>query len=305
MMLTVKETYAPRILRRKAKLMRKKTGDNRWWCRHDTESSSAALIKISLWRPCKLFFTEPIVWFINVWYEPPSISEPFPCAKFSPRNATIYGILYLCFIAYPVVFSQYRGWGPGQSGLAFLGIGVGIILVIAAEPLIRRVINTYPRDSLSGTTPPEAAALIMAIGALITPIGQFGFAWTCLPTSIHWAVPISFGIPFGAGNTLSFIYSSNYLAGSYGIYAARALASNSVIRSIFGATLPLAGAEMYATMTPQLAGTLCGVLTIAMIPIPFIFWRWGGRIRDKSKVIKELRDEQEHKGERPPDSSQV
>lgn len=219
-------------------------------------------------------------------------------AYLGTRNAVIYGILYLCFIAYPVVFSQHRGWGPGQSGLAFLGIGVGIISVIAAEPLIRKLINMYPRDPVTGKTPPEAAALIMALGAVLTPIGQFGFAWTCLPTSIHWVISILFGIPFGAGNTLSFIYSSNYLAGAYGIYAASALASNAVIRSLFGATLPLAGAKMYSTMTPQLAGTLCGVLAVAMVPIPFVFWRWGASIRDKSKTIKYLREKERADGRR-------
>ncbi len=46
------------------------------------------------------------------------------------------------------------------------------------------------------------------------------------------------------GNTLSFIYGSNYLAGSYGIYAASALAGNAVTRSFFGGTLPLAGPAM-------------------------------------------------------------
>ena len=207
------------------------------------------------------------------------------------RNALIYGILYLCFVAYPVVFSHHRGWGPRLTGMSYLGIGVGIVLAIVAEPLIRRLINSRGRDPKTGKPPPEAAALVMAIGSLLTPIGQLGFSWTCLPKTIHWAIPLCFGIPFGAGNTLSFIYSSNYLAGAYGIYAASALASNAVIRSLFGAGLPLAGAKMYQAMTPQLAGTLCGVLEVAMIPIPFVFWRYGRRIRDKSKTIRQLREE--------------
>ncbi|GJN72150.1 hypothetical protein PLICBS_006222 [Purpureocillium lilacinum] len=273
MMLTVKETYAPEILRRKAARLRNKSGNPQWWCRYDQRCSSMRLILVNLRRPCVLFFTEPIVWFINVW------------------NALIYGILYLCFVAYPVVFSHHRGWGPGLTGMSYLGIGVGIVLAIVAEPLIRRLINSRGRDPKTGKPPPEAAALVMAIGSLLTPIGQLGFSWTCLPKTIHWAIPICFGIPFGAGNTLSFIYSSNYLAGAYGIYAASALASNAVIRSLFGAGLPLAGAKMYQAMTPQLAGTLCGVLEVAMIPIPFVFWRYGRRIRDKSKTIRQLREE--------------
>lgn len=177
--------------------------------------------------------------------------------------------------------------------MAYLGIGIGIVLAIVAEPLIRKFINSQPLDPITGKPKPEAAAVIMAVGSILTPLGQLGFAWTCLPNTIHWIVPICFGIPFGAGNTLSFIYSSNYLAGAYGIYAASALASNAVIRSIFGATLPIAGSKMYETMTPQWAGTLCGLLAIAMMPVPFVFWRYGAKIRGKSRTIRQLREEQE------------
>ncbi|KJZ74884.1 hypothetical protein HIM_05793 [Hirsutella minnesotensis 3608] len=273
MMFTVKETYAPEILRRRASRLRAQSGNPSLWCRYDRDCSAFQMLRMNIMRPCVLFFTEPIVCFINVW------------------NALIYGVLYLCFVAYPIVFTHHRGWGPGFTGMSFLGIGFGIVLVIVSEPLIRRFINSQTRDPKTGKPPPEAAALVMMIGSLLTPLGQLGFSWTCLPVTIHWSIPILFGIPFGAGNTLSFIYSNNYLASAYGIYAASALASNAVIRSLFGATLPLAGAKMYHFLTPQIAGTICGALEVAMIPIPFVLWRYGKRIRDKSKTISRLQEE--------------
>lgn len=64
------------------------------------------------------------------------------------------------------------------------------------------------------------------------------------------------------------------------------------MRSIFGATLPLAGARMYEVMKPQWAGTFLGLLEVALIPIPWIFYRRGERIRAKSPVIRQMRDEQ-------------
>lgn len=166
-------------------------------------------------------------------------------------------------------------------------------MAIFAEPLFRRIINSQPRDPVTGKPLPEATALVMAIGAVLTPVGQLVFSWTCLPASIHWAIPIAFGIPFGAGNTISFIYGSNYLAGTYSIYAASALAGNAVLRSIAGGVLPLAGPKMYAAMTPQWAGTLLGLLEVAMIPIPFVFWRYGAKIRAKSPTVIALREEQD------------
>ena len=122
------------------------------------------------------------------------------------RISLLYGILYLCFVAYPIVFAQNRGWGPGISGLAFIGIGIGTMIGICGEPFWRKLINMHPKDPSTGKAPPEATARVMIIGGILAPIGQLGFSWTCLPKTIHWAIPIAFGIPFGCGNALSFIY---------------------------------------------------------------------------------------------------
>ena len=73
------------------------------------------------------------------------------------------------------------------------------MLAILSEPLLRRLINSHPKDPATGRVRPEASASVMSIGAILTPIGQLVFSWTCLPTKIHWAIPIAFGIPFGAG----------------------------------------------------------------------------------------------------------
>ncbi|KAL7619701.1 hypothetical protein AAE478_010243 [Parahypoxylon ruwenzoriense] len=284
-MIFAKETYAPKVLQSKAARKRKEADDERWWCRYDQKLSKVELMKINLLRPFVLSFTEPILWFFNVWI------------------SLIYGILYLCFVAYPIVFSQHRGWGPGISGLAFVGIGAGCMIAICAEPLWRNIINSHPKDPLTGRVPPEATARVMIIGAVLVPIGQLVFSWTCLPETIHWAVPIAFGIPFGAGNALCFIYGSNYLAGAYGIYAASALAGNAVTRSLFGGTLPLAGPAMYSRLTPQWAGTLLGLLEVAMIPIPIVFYRYGEKIRARSSIIRQMREDQE-KNERRAERAQ-
>ncbi|KAK4124624.1 MFS general substrate transporter [Parathielavia appendiculata] len=298
MLALVKETYPPTLMQRKAARLRKETGDGRWWCRHDQRVSTLDLLKTNLSRPFVLAATEPILWFFNIWI------------------SVIYGILYLCFIAYPIVFTQHRGWTVSQTGLSFLGIGLGTLLAIILEPLWRRLILSSSSSSSSSpptkTTPthsplatttnpthskfptPEATALVMCIGAVLTPLGQLTFSLTSLPRSIHPSIPIALGgIPFGMGNTLSFIYGSNYLASAYGLYAASALAGNAVLRSVVGAALPLAGPALYAALTPRWAGVLLGGLECLLIPIPFVFWRYGDRIRDRSRVIRLMREERD------------
>ncbi|KAK0101585.1 hypothetical protein ONS95_006749 [Cadophora gregata] len=272
---SMQETYAPVILQRKAAKMRKETGDDRWWCRYDQKASLFEMLKINLSRPFILSFTEPILWFWNAYI------------------AIIYGILYLCFVAYPLIYTGLRGWSLGFTGLAFIGIGVGTMIAIVTEPLARRVVNSHKKDPETGRVYPEASISIVCFASLLCPIGQLWFSWTSVPITIHWVWPILAGIPFGAGNCLVFIYASNYIAGSYGIYAASALAGNSVVRSCVGGTLPLAGPKMYEAMSPQWAGTLLGLVQVALIPIPFVFYKYGDRIRARSPLIKQMREDAE------------
>ncbi len=64
---TVKETYAPTILKNKAAKRRKETDDERYWCRYDEHVSLLTLLKSNLSRPFVLAATEPILWFFNIW----------------------------------------------------------------------------------------------------------------------------------------------------------------------------------------------------------------------------------------------
>ncbi|CAG8898269.1 unnamed protein product [Penicillium egyptiacum] len=269
----LKETYAPTILQKKAARLRKESGESRWWSRYDQKASLPEVLKLNLSRPFVMAVTEPICIFWNIYI------------------AIIYGILYLCFVAYPIVFRDIRGWQLGVSGLAFLGIGIGVLLTIACEPLIRRLINSHVKDPETGKPHPEAMVAFVCICATMIPVGELWFAWTCSPASIHWIVPMLAGIPFGAGNTGVFIYASNYLTHSYGMYAASALAGNSVIRSILGGVLPLAGSSMYASLGPNWAGTLLGVLEVVIVPIPFVFYKYGHKIRMKSPLIVRMQEE--------------
>ncbi len=80
------------------------------------------------------------------------------------------------------------------------------MIAICAEPFWRKLINMHPKDPETGKVLPEATARVLIIGAVLVVVGQLGFSWTCLPETIHWAIPIAFGIPFGCGNGLTFIY---------------------------------------------------------------------------------------------------
>lgn len=273
-------SVAPALLRKRAAKRRKETGNNKYWSRYDVNLSFLPLLKVNLTRPFHLAITEPICIFWDVYI------------------ALVYGILYMCFVAYPIVFSDIRGWDSGFTGLAFVGTGIGSMIVIVCEPLIRRMINAHKHDPETRRPYPEAMVSIVCIASILTPTGQIIFAWTCTPDKAPWVIPILAGIPFGAGNAGVFIYASNYLVQSYGIYAASALAGNAVLRSVMGATLPLAGPSLYKTLGANWAGTLLGLLEVVCVPIPFVFYLYGHKIREKSALIRQMAEDQQKRDAR-------
>ena len=78
------------------------------------------------------------------------------------------------------------------------------------------------------------------------------------------------------------------------------MAGNSLFRSLLGGTLPLAGAKMYSSMNPHWAGTFLGLLQIAIIPIPLVFYKYGHKIRRKSVLIQQMRRDRERLERRSP-----
>lgn len=209
---------------------------------------------------------------------------PFDSIFWNLYVGVVYAVLFLCFVAYPIVFQELRGWAPGLAGLSYCGIGTGTAIAVALEPLIRRIIAMHPQDPMTGRPDPEAAVIAVCMGSILIPIGEFWFAWTAR-RPVHWICPILAGLPFGIGNGLVFIYATNYIAGSYTEYAASALAGNSIVRYGLAGVLPLAGSKMYSTLGADWAGTMLALIEVILIPIPFIFYKYGHRIRLQSPMV--------------------
>lgn len=73
---------------------------------------------------------------------------------------------------------------------------------------------------------------------------------------------------------------STFLVDAYTVHAASATAAATVSRSLLGALLPLAGNSMYDALGVGWGNSLLGFIAIAFIPVPFVFWAFGERIRN-------------------------
>lgn len=78
---------------------------------------------------------------------------------------------------------------------------------------------------------------------------------------------------------------STYLVDAYTVYSASAIAANTVLRSLGGTVLPLAGGRMYATLGLGWGNSLLAFIALAMAPLPLVFYLYGERIR-KSTIFR-------------------
>lgn len=74
------------------------------------------------------------------------------------------------------------------------------------------------------------------------------------------------------------------LVDTFTIYAASALASNTVVRSAFGAVLPLCGLQMYAKLGLGWGNSLLAFIAVAMIPVSLLLLKYGEMLRKKFPV---------------------
>ncbi|KAE8383216.1 major facilitator superfamily domain-containing protein [Aspergillus bertholletiae] len=263
--LAVPETYAPVLLQRRAAKLSKLTGKV-YQSKVEVDQGKKTpreAFQIALSRPWILLFREPIVLLLSIYM------------------AIIYGTLYMMFAAFPIVYQGQRGWNQGVSGLAFLGIMVGMIIAVSYTLWDnKRYVNTQARHN--GFAPPEARLPPCLIASVVIPIGLFWFAWTNYP-SIHFMASIAAGAPFGFGMVLVFLSLMNYLIDAYTIFAASVLAANSVLRSIFGAVFPLFTSYMYHDLGVHWASSIPAFLALACVPFPFLFYKYGPVIRTRCK----------------------
>lgn len=210
---------------------------------------------MTLVRPFTLNFTEPMVFFLNLYI------------------ALIYGLLYVWFESFAIVFQGIYHFNLGELGLAYVGILVGALVVI---PPFYWWMYKYlePRFDENGAIKPELRLPAACVGGFFIPICLFWFGWSARP-SIHWIMPIVGSAFFSVGTFLLFNSVLNYLPDAYPEYAASVLAGNDLFRSAFGAGFPLFASAMYNNLGVGWASSLLAFLSIVFIPIPFVLMRVG------------------------------
>lgn len=266
----LRESYAPIILERKAAMLRKSTGDERYQSVMKQEGTPKEVFLIAITRPARMFIFSPIVTVVCIYI------------------ATLYGLLYLLFTTFTFVYKDYYGFSAIGAGLSFIGGGVGNLLGLLFVGYLSDKILKESKANGKPLEPEQRLDLKLTVPtALCLPLGLIMYGWTA-EKHLHWIVPmIGTGI-MGFGMIGIFMISQTYLVDSFTVYAASVTAANAVLRSLLGALLPLCGLQLYNAIGLGWGNTLLGLIALMLAPVPWLLHSFGGRIRNNPKFQKEF-----------------
>lgn len=122
----------------------------------------------------------------------------------------------------------------------------------------------------------------MILTGLILPPGLFWAAWTSDP-NIAWPVQMLAYIFVGISLYVTFLQGFKYIVDVYLPVASSAIAGNMFVRSFFGAGFPVFTPYMYNNLGVPWATSTLGFISLALAPLPVVYYVSGKKIRGFSK----------------------
>ncbi|KAI1173665.1 MFS general substrate transporter [Nemania sp. FL0916] len=255
----MRETNASVLLRRKVERQRKDTGNEKLLAKGHTGEAPGQIIRRAIVRPLKMLIFSPIVLLLSLY------------------TGVLFGLIFLLFTTFPQVFGETYGFSAGISGLAYLGLGIGLIAALIIFATLSDKLLGQKRDGKVARA--EERLILMKWFAPITPIGCFIYGWTAY-YKVHWIVPIIGTFIIGFGSLFVILPVQTYLVDYFGPEAAAsALAANLVIRSPFGAFLTLAAPPLYGKLGLGWGNSVLGFICLLFTPVPWLFYRYGESLR--------------------------
>ncbi|KAL1612623.1 hypothetical protein SLS60_000852 [Paraconiothyrium brasiliense] len=262
------ETLAARILMRKAQYFRQLTGDERFRAHGELGGET-------LFRVLKKNFSRPFVLAL----------EPIVLAC-TLYLTIIYIVLFTFLDGYAYIFEKTYGIHTGLSNIIFVGLFIGVLLQLITVPFIVRKTNKQlARDGDKGQGMKlhrESRLLFAMYSAPLIPIGLFWMAWTDYPSISIWS-PILASVMIGAGIISIFLSAYMYIIDAYEVNAASALTFVALIRYLAAGGMTVVGVPMYENLGPHYTLTILACISAAAVPIPYVLYQLGPKIRGKSK----------------------
>jgi MFS transporter, DHA1 family, multidrug resistance protein len=263
------ETSTSNILLRRARRLRKLTGDPRLQSQSEIDQrsmSASEILTATLIRPMEIMLKDPSIFFVNLY------------------TGYFYGVFYTFFEVFPLVFPPMYGFNLGETGLAFLACLIAVIIALLGY-FAYLYFYMVPDNLRNGLREQEHRLVPAILGSVLLTVGLFMFAWTANP-KIHWVVPlVGVGI-FVIGHFLTMQSIFIYIPFSYPQYAASLFAGNSVWRSATAGSSIVFARPLFVNLGVHKGVTLLGGLSVAGIIGTLVIYTFGKKLRARSKFAQ-------------------
>ncbi|KAK5677996.1 hypothetical protein LTR17_027688, partial [Elasticomyces elasticus] len=218
----LQETWAPVLLEKKVKKLRKETGNDALYAEGSRKETVVQKLETSLKRPFILLFTQPIV------------------IVFAIYMAYLYGLVYLVISSFPALFTSdaYYGESTQIGGLHYISLAIGYFVGAQATGRFNDWLYARLKRRNNGVGVPEFRVPVMMVCGVLLPAGFLWYGWSA-EARLHWIMPdIGAGI-LAAATICGYYAIQTYIIDSYTKYAASAVAAISCLRSLAGFSFPL------------------------------------------------------------------
>jgi multidrug resistance protein len=259
------ETYEPKI---EQSLCRKLDKNNPSARRDLLDPDGArALIRLigeNLQRPLRLLGTQVIILLLGTYM------------------ALLYGMLWLFLFVYPLLWTKHYEQESRIASLNYLSFGIGLVAGVNVAGHLNDYIYTYLKKRNNGIGRPEFRVPTMVLGTVCAPIGLFIWGWSGEGRA-HWIVPNVGSFVFATGVYVCSACVSVYTIDTYTRYAASAVSTNLVLRSVTAAFFPVFAPYMFEALGFGYGATiLAAAFLVIGTGVMCVLWFFGGILRAKS-----------------------
>ena len=261
------ETNAAILRSWKARHLRQLTGDPRYGSERETQVSLGVRLIQSAHLPFTIIFHELTV------------------ALFTAYFSVVYVATFTFLTGFTFIYTDVYDFSQGSTGLCFLALVVGVILAgILSIPIQWKYRRDVAKAQNSGkqSLPPEKRLLLAIIVAPALPIGLFWMAWTARPAISYWS-SLGGAVLVGMAFLGLFVAPTLYLIDMFEAKAASALAIATVVRYVAAGAMVPASIPIYRALGIDWTLTMLGCISLVLTPLPFLFYRFGHRIRKRSR----------------------
>lgn len=268
-LIVFRETYAPVILEKRAKRLRKTTGQEQYHCtsmKQPSDNSKIGELRRNLTRPWRLLMFHPII-------------QMQACL-----SGLEYGVTYIVVATYSSLWTSQYGESVTTSGLHYISMSLGEVLAaIIGGPAMDAIYHRLKHRSPTQEGCPEFRMPLMLPGSIALILGLFMYGWSAQTHTVWPVVDIGMALLMGGG-TMTGQSMQAYVIDTYSEHTSSASAATQFLRSLGAFGLPLFAPAMYSSLGYGWSNSLLALVVAALsLPITMVIWFRGENLRARMK----------------------